>query len=80
MIGEAFLKDGIKLQILPSLNGMGNVCYERDDGIYHIIIQTPPGTVFSVGNHFDLCPICKKHGVTLKDMDYFMSKLGLRAS
>jgi hypothetical protein len=62
-----------KLDLAGNMTGEAHIGYRRSDApIFHTIARAPGGALFTVGDHFETCPICKQHGVTLKDFQAFM--------
>lgn len=65
----------VELKALGSLAGDMNIAYQRTDApLMHIIAKAPPGAAFTVGDHFDTCPVCKHHNVTYEQFHTFMLK------
>ena len=63
----------VKLQLAGDMTGQTHIGYERRDAkIFHTIARAPGGAQFAIGNHFDVCPVCKEHSVTLEDFHAFM--------
>ena len=63
----------VKIMLAGDITGQTHVGYHRNDApIFHTIARAPGGAMFTIGDHFDTCPICKEHNVTLKDFHAFM--------
>ena len=63
----------VRIMLAGDMPGQTHVGYHRDDAkIFHTIARAPGGALFTIGDHFDTCPICKEHDVTLKDFHAFM--------
>jgi hypothetical protein len=62
-----------KLSLAGDMTGENHIGYLRNDGpIFHTIVRAPGGAVFTLGDHFEGCPVCKQHSVTLDDFHAFM--------
>lgn len=63
----------VKLQLAGDMTGETHIGYERRDvKIFHTIARAPGGALFTIGDHFDVCPVCKEHSVTLENFYAFM--------
>ena len=61
------------IQLAGDMTGQTHVGYRRTDApIFHTIACAPGGAMFTIGDHFDTCPICKQHNVELEDFQGFM--------
>ncbi|HSX22576.1 MAG TPA: hypothetical protein VLE97_07370 [Gaiellaceae bacterium] len=62
-----------KLDLAGDMTGQTHIGYLRTDApIFHTIAAAPGGALFQIGDHFEICPVCKEHGVTLSDFQAFM--------
>lgn len=64
-----------KLELAADYGGQNQIGFKRTDlPLFHTIARAPGGSVFTLDGHFDHCPVCKEHGVTLKHFDEFMDR------
>lgn len=62
------------LSLAGDMAGENHIGYLRGDApVFHTIVRAPGGAAFTLGDHFETCPICKQHGVTLEDFHSFMA-------
>jgi hypothetical protein len=53
--------------------GLRHIGYDRDDlPMFHSIVAAPPGSAFTVDEHFAQCKVCRRHRVTQTDFFNFM--------
>ena len=63
----------VTIMLGGDMTGQTHIGYRRNDAeIFHTIARAPGGAVFTIGDHFDTCSICKGHNVTLNDFHAFM--------
>ena len=63
----------VTILLAGDMTGQTHIGYRRNDAdIFHTIARAPGGAMFTIGDHFDTCSICKGHNVTLNDFHAFM--------
>lgn len=63
-----------EFKFAPDMAGQGHVGFMRTDAsIFHTIARAPQGAIFTVGDHFETCSVCKSHEITEADFIAFMS-------
>lgn len=64
-----------KITLAGDMTGQTHIGYPRTDApIFHTIAAAPGGALFQIGDHFEACPVCKLHSVTLEDFHAFMRR------
>ena len=63
----------VKIMLAGDITGETHIGYLRSDvKIFHTIARAPGGAMFTIGDHFDTCPVCKAHDVKLENFHAFM--------